>query len=66
MEILQQLFPGKITNCQMNIHYACISRLLHIYSLEDTGDKCRIFQNSRLSSAYISGYSSLMNGCKGM
>ena len=22
MEILQQLFPGKITNCQMNIHYA--------------------------------------------
>ena len=66
MEILQQLFPGKITNCQMNIHYACISRLLHIHSLEDTGDKCRISQNSRLSSAYISGYSSLMNGCKGM
>ena len=38
MEILQQLFPGKITNCQMNIHYACISRLLHIHSLEDTGN----------------------------
>lgn len=66
MEILQQLFPGKITNCQMNIHYACISRLLHIHSLEDTGDKCRISQNSRFSSAYISSYSSLMNGCKGM
>lgn len=38
MEILQQLFPGKITNCQMNIHYACISRLLHIHSLEATGE----------------------------
>lgn len=66
MKISQWLFPGKITNYQMNIHYACISRLLHIHSLEDTGDKCRISQNSGLSSAYISSYSSPMNGCKGM
>ena len=39
MEILQQLFPGKITNCQMNIHYACISKKHHIHSLEATSDK---------------------------
>lgn len=28
----------------MNIHYACITTLLHIHSLEDTGDKCRIYR----------------------
>ena len=39
MEILQQLFPGKITNCQMNIYYACISKKHHIHSLEATSDK---------------------------
>jgi ribosomal protein S26 len=66
MKIYSGYFLNKITNCQMNIHCACISRLLHIHSLEDTGNKCRISQNSRLSSAYISGYSSLMNGCKEM
>lgn len=52
MEILQQLFPGKITNCQMNIHYACISRKHHIHSLEATGDKCLYFQNPMLSGIY--------------
>ena len=39
MKIYNNYFPVKSLICQMNIHYACISRLLHIHSLEDTGDK---------------------------
>lgn len=67
MEILQQLFPGKITNCQMNIHYACISRLLHIHSLEATGEvTSACISKIRCCQVYIPQFSGLMNGCKGM